>query len=326
MGKIVMRSITVNVDVQSELENFDWGVNVKWQHDKLIAASPFRYDNSPSFFVFFEDSGKYDAGMWGDSGAFDDDWSSGDFVKLLSFLRNETREECEDYLLESYAPRSGGSIKLVSRTLHINTPPRALASDTVTTATSAYLLSRGIPADIQKSAGVGYGKHHGFCALPWHSADGRLLNVKYRATRGKAFFYEKDATPIGKIVYGANTVKDSSITTVLCEAEIDALSYRTVGVQAIAVGGVAFSRDQVDVIQRLPIGKLVIAGDNDRAGKQFNRRAYQMLRHSVNNLELLSYNCSEYKDSNDILKKTQSVKALRQMLEGALKLPNFSQL
>ena len=86
MAGIKIRGQTVNVDIQSELEVFEWS-RPKWSESKLIACSPFRYDHSPSFFVNLD--GDY-AGTWGDSGAYDDEWSKGGFIKLLSFLRRET--------------------------------------------------------------------------------------------------------------------------------------------------------------------------------------------------------------------------------------------
>lgn len=326
MGTLVLRNNKIDVDIKLELEAYDWGANAKWHYDKLIAASPFRYDKSPSFFVRLEESGEYPAGVWSDSGAYDSDWESGDFVKLLSFLRNETREETEDYLLDQYGPRHDGKITLITRPLRRKQYYATLSVSMITQATSPYLLKRGITAEVQQEAGVGFSKHKGFCALPWHSADGRLLNVKYRATRGKAFFYERDATPIGKLVYGANTIKDASIATILCEAEIDALSYRVAGYQALAIGGVAFSQAQADIIQRLPIGTLVIAGDNDKAGQRFNARAIERLRASNMRLALMQYDDDTIKDANDVLKKTQGIAALRQMVEGALTLPSFKAL
>src|SRR5690625_1876617 len=90
----------MEVDVRAELEQFDW-TNAHWTHDRLIASSPFRYETRPSFFVTLDPSSEY-YGCWGDSGAVDDEWQSGNFTKLLSFLRAETYEETEEYLRYTY--------------------------------------------------------------------------------------------------------------------------------------------------------------------------------------------------------------------------------
>lgn len=311
------------IDVRSELEPFEWGHNAKWTHDKLIAASPFRYDKTPSFFVRLEPWGDYPAGIWSDSGAYDADYASGDIVKLLSFLRNETREETEEYLFEMYGPRSDGQIELIARSLRHRRTYSTLDEGLITTAPSPYLSKRGISEQVQLEAGIGRSMHKNFAALPWRSADGRLLNIKYRATRGKTFFYERNATPIRRLVYGAETVKGHHSRLIICEAEIDALSWRTAGFQAVAIGGVAFSREQADILKRLPVESYALAGDNDKAGQRFNARIVESLVGA--DLRLIQYVCDSCKDANDVLlKKDAGVDALRQMYEQALSLPRLN--
>ena len=55
MANITIRrdneSIELDVDIRTELEAFPW-IRPRWDSEKLIAASPFRYDRTPSFFVF----------------------------------------------------------------------------------------------------------------------------------------------------------------------------------------------------------------------------------------------------------------------------------
>src|SRR5690606_31114659 len=119
-------------------------------------------------------------------GAYDSEWASGNFVKLLAFLRQETYEEAEDYLIEMYGVPTDG------RRREFKLPPirepkifEALPERLVTPAYSRYLGARGIGETTQSVYGVGYGRQRGFCALPWRTPDGRLANVMYRATRGK---------------------------------------------------------------------------------------------------------------------------------------------
>ena len=63
MATIVLKNMPVEVDVEAELREFDW-TRPTWNSDKLLAASPFRYDKSPSFFVRLEPYGEYPAGVW----------------------------------------------------------------------------------------------------------------------------------------------------------------------------------------------------------------------------------------------------------------------
>ena len=301
MAIIKIRGQDVDVDVEEELRQFNW-TRPRWTSDKLIAASPFRYDKTPSFFVNLD--GEY-AGAWGDSGFYDEDWKSGGFVKLLAFLRDETYEETTEYLLLNYGmPARSESLKL--RLPKIRPPQRfePLPETCITQAISPYLSSRGISAEAQQMAGVGYGKQKGFCAIPWRLPNGRLANVMYRATRGKVFFYERGGFPIRRLVWGIDiTHRQQAKIAVICEAPIDALTWLSAGVAAIAVGGVNFTDWQADLIKRSPIETVILGADNDKAGAKLNELVKRKLRGHV---RIGSVDYGDKKDANacgaDVLK------------------------
>jgi len=319
MPIITVRGQPLNVDIRSELDNFEW-LSVKPNADKLIAASPFRYDKTPSFFVNYE--GEY-AGCFGDSGAYDSEWASGNFTKLLSFLRNETYEETEDYLEESYGVgETTERAKLIVPQLKEKRTFRPLDATIIEPLTSPYLTKRGIIAEVQRRAGVGKSRHLGFVGIPWHLPDGRLANVKYRATRGKTFFYERGGYPIRQLVYGANNVRTNG-KLVVCEAEIDALSWQTAGYNAVAVGGVAFNRKQADIIRCLPNNTIIAAGDNDKAGRRFNEQVTELLRNE--RLATVDYGTVAEKDANAILTGL-GADTLRLLAESAKRIPIIRQL
>src|SRR5690606_20408598 len=188
MPNVKIRSHTLDIDIEGELRQYDW-TRPRWTSDKLIAASPFRYDQTPSFFVNLE--GDY-AGCFGDSGAFNEEYASGGFVKLLSFLRQETYEETESYLLAEYGRiEPGATLKMQPIKLVLPRKFEPLPATTVTPATSQYGARRGTTGDIQATYRPGYGKQHEFTAIPWRKPNGDLANVKDRATRGKLSFYQK---------------------------------------------------------------------------------------------------------------------------------------
>lgn len=300
----------VDVDISSELKEYDWGYNAIWRADKLIAASPFRQDSTPSFYVNLE--GTY-AGVFGDSGAVDDEYTSGGFVKLLAYLRGEGERETAEYLLTEYGRLYTDieDIRLPEIRLKQRTAYRTPSPDIVTQAVSPYLTTRGISNETQQQYGVGYNADNpGFTAIPWYSADGRLANVKYRSTRGKKFFYEKDATPIRQLVYGLSVVNETGADlAALCEGEIDALSWATAGVPAIACGGSSISNEQIDAIKRSSIQKLLVGGDNDPAGQRLNA---EVIRRLGGYVELYTVDYGEYNDGNDFLKAC-GIGGLRQL-------------
>lgn len=317
MPIIKIRGHEVDVDITSELEAYDWGYNARWTSDKLIAASPFRYDNQPSFYVNLE--GEY-AGVFGDSGAVDDEYASGGFVKLLAYLRGEGEQETADYLLGEYgilyAIEEGEDIRLPEVRLDRRTKHVVIPSETVTTAISPYLSRRGISDDVQRLYGVGYNERHvGFTAIPWFTADGRMANVKYRRTRGKTFFYEKGATPIRSLVYGLNVINETRTDmAVLCEGEIDVLSWATAGIPAIACGGASISNEQIDAIKRSSIRRLILGADNDAAGARLNEFVRRKLSGYV---ELFTIDYERYNDANDVL-ISEGVEGLRSISDKAI--------
>jgi|SRR5690554_92705 len=314
-----IRGHDVNVDVKSELEAFEWH-RAKWSQDKLIAASPFRYDRSPSFFVRLEPYGDYPAGTWSDSGAYDDEYKSGNFIKLLSFLRNETYEEVVEYLLTTYdINHNDGYESIILPKLWRKQEKKTLNIGIIEVCQSPYLTKRGISEKAQHEAGVGKSRHYGFVAIPWYDVNGELANVKYRATKGKAFFYERGGRPIRELVYGANLYKKHNGDLVVCEAEIDALSWRTVGVAAVALGGVAFTKWQADILRRLPFNRLIVAGDNDKAGARFNEQIVREMK-ADKRLAVLDWRGAAEKDANDLLVCAGGT-ALRATLANAIDVP-----
>lgn len=296
MPSIKIRGQTVAVDIEAELREFDWGYRARWLPEKLIAASPFRYDKTPSFFVNLD--GPY-AGTWKDSGAYDAEWESGGFVKLLAFLRNETYEETAEYLIEKYGAHDTDELKLRLPKLKMpEGPPKLLPESIVMPAISQYLLRRGIDEDTQRLYGVGYGRYKGFTAIPWHLPNGKLGNVKYRATRGKTFFYERNAYPIRRLVWGLDVVNRlNAKRAALCEAETDAMTWTASGLAyGIATGGVTFTDEQADLIKRSSIEELILAGDNDKAGRKFNEAVKRSLKGYV---RLYEVDYGEKKDANE---------------------------
>lgn len=299
MSEITVRDQVLEIDVRAELESFDW-MRPTWTGDKLLAASPFREDRTPSFFVRLESYGDYPAGVWSDQGAYDDEYRSGNLVTLLAFMRNETYEEAEDYLLSVYGYEEGQAIALRPKSFRLERSRQALDEDVIFAPyrreTSEYLTGRGISADVQREAGILDGGNK--VIIPWRTASGNLANVKYRSVRGKLFWYERGAIPIRELVYG---IEAAATVTVVCEAEIDALSWREAGYAAIAVGGVAFNKKKRDIIVRSAAEEIIIATDNDKAGEKLREDIAKELRGYMRIKQARIV--ADCKDANDALVK-----------------------
>lgn len=298
MANIHIRGKLVDVDIENELREFEWR-NCTCRGGKLIASSPFREDNSPSFFISLE--GEF-SGTWADSGAHGEYEGSGNFIKLISLLRNETYEEAEDYLLEQYdIDYSSDDFKLVTTSIDLDgSVDRSPLSgiDEIDLDTD-YLPSRGIhPKVIEMMNVFDNGNSIG---IPWYRPDGQLAAVKYRHKERKDFWYEKGSVPIGELVYGLDIVIERGIKrAVICEAEVDAMTWMSAGIFAIAIGGARLNDRQADMILSSGLTEILLGGDNDVAGRSFNEIVAKKLRNKAAIYGINYGPYSKYKDANDI--------------------------
>lgn len=298
MPKISINGQEVDIDIEDEIGQFPW-LRPRWSSEKLIAASPFRYDKTPSFFVNLETGG------WHDSGAYDIEYESGNLPKLLAFLRDETYEETCDYLIELYGVRDedrSGDVTIAPITL--KKPETRISIDEVTLSPyrfrHKYLGRRGISERVQRFMGVGYSKTDKAVTMPWRHPDGSLANVKYRKVYGKVFWYERGAAPVRNLVYGIDKVYKHRLTrVVVCEAEIDALSWMTAGMPAIALGGTTVTDKQLDIIRKSPVESIVLAPDNDKPGDKMVRKLTDGLRGHMA-IEIVKIP-AKHKDANEAL-------------------------
>ncbi|UMQ50214.1 toprim domain-containing protein [Bacillus velezensis] len=305
----------VDVDIRYELEQFDW-TRPTWGDERLLAASPFRYDRTPSFYVYLEDTASAKAGYWGDSGAYDEEFARGGFVKLLAFLRGETEDDAIDYLLETYASAAeGGRLTLRLPKLKAVTKPEPLAELVLAETTPGpndYLTGRGIAPAVQEEASVSLAGNA--VAIPWRLPNGRLANVKYRATKGKAFWYVKGGMPIRYLVYGMDIVYAQRLkSAVICEAEIDAMAWRSAGIPAIGTGGSTFNLQKADIIAQSPIEYLTVVTDNDKAGEKLRR---EIERYLIGKVRLAHGYITEVKDADELLIK-RGTEALKDVYDRA---------
>lgn len=275
MAIINVRGRDIDVDIEKELQQFDW-YRPNWRPDRLIACSPFRHDSSPSFYVYLEDTATAFAGSWGDSGG--GQYQKGHFTQLLSFLMDISEEEVFEYLCEEYASDWDGISKLsidMSR-LKMNTIERGLSMQLLKSVakTSDYLRGRGISDATQEYYSNRYDEENGTVMFPYVTPNGKLAALKKRRTDSKFFMYERGGIPVRELVYGINLAhRDGHKTAIVTEAEIDAeYAYECTEILGIAMGTSAISDEKVSVIERSPIEELIIGSDNDEAGEKLKKQ------------------------------------------------------
>lgn len=283
------------VDVLEELNYYNWN-RVRVKGNEMLACSPFREENHPSFSVNIE------TGLWQDWGS-QDYYGKGNLITLLSFLRNETPNEVEDYLLDKYGIDLSDTDKLeLNIDFNIDTKVDTII-DIETYKQYAYrhpyLSQRGISEKVQRAFKVGFDRQSNAVALAWHDVHGNIINIKFRSVKSKQFFYYPTGQQLRNHIYGMHFIyRMNCETAYLVESEIDALYLWSQGLPAIALGGSKISDKRKQLILRSPIKNLVIATDNDRVGQEIRQKVINLF---IGYKELFDLQIpNNYKDVNEV--------------------------
>lgn len=293
-----IRDYEVDVDFEAELREFTWG-KPRWKEDKLIACSPFRDEAHPSFAVTYSMGG-----VFIDSGG-EGEWRSGGFIKLLSWLRNETYEETSQYLLGKYfiiGFKDTNELELdftgweTKEKVNEEIPLDVLENFKFT---HSYLEKRrGIEEIYQRALKVGYDPVKQAVSFPIFDKNGKLVNIKFRSVKSKIFWYWNN-NPVREHLYLLDLViKKGAKKVWLVESEIDAITLFKNGFPAISVMGGSLTQKQLRLILDSDIETLVLATDNDSQGRRLARSIHDKLGGFVN-IEEMTFP-DYYKDVNDI--------------------------
>lgn len=296
-----VRGQELEVDIRAELEQYEWR-KARWTPEKLIACSPFRHERKPSFAV------RLDNGVWIDSGAYEQEWRQGNFVKLLAFLRNETERETEDYLLALYGHHRNDSdltLEHMNLDLTLERPEPRYLDPSILCGYAwrhPYLeRERGLGEEVQRKFRVGYCRKSRAVTFPWFDRRGRLVNVKFRSVYDKRFWYHSEGQPIRNHLYGIHAVHAVGAEEVwVVESEIDALTLWQAGKAAVALGGARFSEEQRRLLLQSPAKTVVIATDNDKPGQRILCSIYDSLAGYLE-VKKMHWPYSQCKDINDLL-------------------------
>jgi DNA primase len=294
-----IRGYEIDVDYLQEIEDFDWKHKKPVINGEFQACSPFRDERRPSFYLNVE------TGLWTDHGAESDEWKKGNFVSLMAFLHNFSYEEAEEFLLEKY---NVVLEDVEGMDLNINIQWEDVKPKTFTREElkpylfrrKEYLLNRGVSEEVQKQFVIGYDKEQGNIAFFWMDAlTGKVVNVKFRSTKGKMFFYMRGGQPVRNHIYGLYQVKQNGCKKVyIVESEVDALYLWSFGIPAVALGGSYLSPEQKRKLLLVDVDEYVIATDNDKAGKRIKASLKKELSGLV---DLSEVTLPDYaKDINDV--------------------------
>lgn len=270
----------INHDIfLAAIERYPWR-NLSYTRGRLIASSPFgsRADNTPSFSLVVDtDSDAF--GCWNDAGAVDPYWARGSPAKLYAFLRNITLQEALEELTDNADVDEHPTLRVRIRVPEPQVQRSPIDITPYIQHEVTYLTGRNISPVIQRLYRCGHDSKRNAVVMPWCAPNGQALNVKFRATWGKAFFYAKGGAPVKTMIYGIDIAYRRNIKrAVIGEAEIDAMTASSAGTFGLAVGGSEFTDEKAELLRRSPIEDLLIAGDNDAAGEKLRWEIERKMR------------------------------------------------
>ena len=285
----------------SEVERYPWRNRQPDSRGRLLASSPFgqREDRTPSFSVIIDpDSDAF--GCWTDRGAPDPMWQRGGPAKLYAFMRDITVDEAREILHEGADANAPPELRVRLRPPKTQAQRRPIDVTSYMAAEVPYLTGRGITPIIQRLYRCGHDSARNAVVMPWAGPDGAVLNAKWRATWGKAFWYAKGGAPVRSMIYGIDiSYKRGIERATIAEAEIDAMSSSVAGTFGLAVGGSEFTDLKAELLRKSTISELILAADNDAAGEKLRAEIERKMRGYVrlSALRLPAY----AKDLNDVL-------------------------
>jgi DNA primase len=272
---MIVRGIELDINYLEEIENISFN-HSRIRDNKLQACSPFRHETRPSFAINLEN------GLWVDSGAEQDHLRKGNIISFLAYIRGVSFEEIEDYLLEKYSVDFSDASKLE---LKINLASSFSKAEynldlQAEYSYSNYLYSRGISTEVQKLFGTFQTTldNKEVVGMGWYNRNGKLINIKYRNTEDKKFFYAEKGEPIKKHIFGLSQVMNEQAQEIwIVESEIDALYLWSCGLYAVALGRASVNESQLKLLRKTGASSIVIATDNDTVGRAIHDTLIQEL-------------------------------------------------
>ena len=147
-----------------------------------------------------------------------------------------------------------------------------------------YMYQRGLSNAVIEGFDIGYDKVTDTITFPVRDLQGRCLFIARRNVKYKRFDLPKD---IDKPLYGMYEVykniqlgADTSEIYV-CEGLFDCLKLWSNGKPAVAGFGCLFNKKQIQQLRDLPIRKLILALDNDKAGRDATERLKKEIKNKI---------------------------------------------
>lgn len=148
--------------------------------------------------------------------------------------------------------------------------------------THPYMYKRGLTDAIIEKFDIGYDTKTDSITFPVKDKNGNCIFVAKRAVKYKRFDLPKN---IEKPLYGLyetlQSIQSTATEVYVCEGLFDDLRLWCNGKLAVAGFGCLFSSYQIKQLQGLPTRKLILALDNDKAGREATEKLKKAIKNKI---------------------------------------------
>ena len=238
--------------------------DIKLSNGTALVTCPYHhngYENKPSCIINLVENNTYQVGSYHCFSCKE----NGSLAKLVGACYNKNEIWGMKWLLDNYLAAEENRSGL------FNVPSRIKPAVNDFTCnldelryTHQYMYHRYLTDDIIKKYDVGY--KDGFITFPIRDNKGKLLFIAKRSVIEKTFILPKHLDK--PIVYEYECYKyfPDSKEVFIVESIFNALTLAKWGKPAITLLGVG-SNNQIEALSKLPYRRLILALDNDKAGK-----------------------------------------------------------
>lgn len=266
--------------------------------DEVYALCPFHQDNKPSF-AFNVRSGLFICYACGEKG---------NAKKLLSRLK----------LDDVPSPTLGDLMSSIDSLATPRVEPKTypdtwLDRFKLTPEANKYLRSRGLSKQTIADFRLGWNESKQAITIPLHNRLGECVGVNQRFMFGDV----KYRYPLGfrrqENLYSYHRVEVRPHLLAVTEGCFDALAFWNIATPAVAIYGSSMSKDQNRLVRMLLPRLVVIAMDNDDAG----RKAAQQVANQLAGLQTVCVSVGDEGSDPSSLTSPELSKALRTALKGS---------
>lgn len=197
--------------------------------------------------------------------------TSGSFVKFVALCFSASIDYAKNFLITNYGIKVQEKIFLGDDICINKAKKKEYLDEYILDQYQPYcdyLQKRKLSREACELFNVKYDPYKREILFPCYNEYGKLVSIPSRKVDYKGFHLQEGKE---KIVYGLDKImKNNYRKAVICEGQIDCLTFWTMHVPAIATMGLV-DKAQIDKINKSCISTLYLAMDNDEAGRKFTK-------------------------------------------------------